>query len=333
MPSWKKWIKLLKEQSKMKVELYNQVGTVNRVKAIQNLLDSADGGRTNWPAMYGFLYQQPCSVVSHNLTPEGVLVLTMTYHYGDLVVQVNDWLVKDAAGKFCVRSSKVFEQKYKLVQSKMANQFIPGDKVAGINPDVGIPEEGGIVKHITDDTTVYVDHIGGGGIGTRLVDQLTLLERLPIILTKKSSGLKALAVSAEKNKALYNFDKPDPNILETFPTPEGCAQLEIRATIPEFTSLCPITSQPDWATIIIDYVPDKLCVESKSLKLYKEGFRNFGEFHEACCQRICTDLVKLLDPVQLRVIGNFRPRGGISIHPIAEYPKPKENEDGGAEKS
>jgi len=133
------------------------------------------------------------------------------------------------------------------------------------------------------------------------------------------SDFKALSVSAEKNKALYNFDKPDPKVLEKFPTPKGKAGFEIRIKIPEFSSLCPITGQPDWAKIVIEYNPDKWCVESKSLKLYKEGFRNFGEFHEACCQRICTDLVYLLDPLYIQVKGIFVPRGGVVIHPIVEY--------------
>lgn len=133
------------------------------------------------------------------------------------------------------------------------------------------------------------------------------------------NDLKALGVSAEKNKALYNFDKPDPKVLERFPTPKGKANLCIHIAIPEFTSLCPITDQPDWAEILIEYNPGDWCVESKSLKLYKEGYRNFGEFHEACCQRICTDLVNLLDPLYIKVIGKFVARGGIPIHPTAEY--------------
>lgn len=262
----------------MKVELYNRIFTKDVVNAIQNQVGpvQSESGSwwTGWNVMYGFLYKQPGGVASHNLTPEGVLVLTTSV--GDLTVKVNDWLIKDDKGEFHVYDPKVFKQNYKLVEESSD----------------GIDE---ITKECAE----------------------------------SHATLKALAVSAEKNKALYNFDKPDSSILETFPTPEGRGIIEIRATIPEFTSLCPITGQPDWAKIIIDYVPDKLCVESKSLKLYKEGFRNFGEFHEACCQRICTDLVDLLDPVQLRVIGEFVPRGGISIHPIAEYVKPKEKEDGG----
>lgn len=132
-------------------------------------------------------------------------------------------------------------------------------------------------------------------------------------------GLKALSISAEKNKGLYDFFKPRPEVLETFPTPEGVGEVEIHIEIPEFTCLCPITGQPDWAKIIIDYVPNEKCVESKSLKIYKEGYRMYGTFHEACCQMFCTDLVNLLRPKWLRVKGEFTPRGGIPFNPSVEY--------------
>jgi 7-cyano-7-deazaguanine reductase len=124
----------------------------------------------------------------------------------------------------------------------------------------------------------------------------------------------------------YNFDAPDPSLLESFPSPAvdrelnpAGAPLSLHIEAPEFTSLCPITGQPDFATIVIDYEPDKLCVESKSLKLYLMGYRNHGTFHEACVTRICNDLVKLLDPVWLRVEGRFTPRGGIPFQPVMEY--------------
>ena len=107
--------------------------------------------------------------------------------------------------------------------------------------------------------------------------------------------------------------------LETFPNPSPGREYLVRHVAPEFTSLCPITGQPDFATIVIDYVPDKLCVESKSLKLYLGRFRQSGEFHEACVNRIANDLVKLLSPRYIKVEGRFTPRGGISIWPVAEY--------------
>jgi len=87
----------------------------------------------------------------------------------------------------------------------------------------------------------------------------------------------------------------------------------------EFTSLCPKTGQPDFARIVVEYVPDKLCVESKSWKLYLGSFRDAREFHEACIARILRDLVKLLDPHWIRVSGEFTPRGGISINPSMTY--------------
>lgn len=137
-----------------------------------------------------------------------------------------------------------------------------------------------------------------------------------------SGSLKALGESAAANRKLYKFDEPDPSVLEKFknPHPEtDLLRLEIEA--PEFTSLCPITGQPDFATIKVNYIPDDWCVESKSFKLYLLGFRNYGEFHEACVSRICKDISNLLDPMWIRVIGEFSPRGGIKFWPTAEYDK------------
>ena len=87
----------------------------------------------------------------------------------------------------------------------------------------------------------------------------------------------------------------------------------------EFTSLCPKTGQPDFAKIYINYIADKKMVESKSLKLYLYSFRNHGDFHEDCVQTICDDLVKLMKPKYIEVIGEFTPRGGIAIFPFASY--------------
>ena len=88
---------------------------------------------------------------------------------------------------------------------------------------------------------------------------------------------------------------------------------------PEFTSLCPITGQPDFATITISYVPDIKMVESKSLKLYLFSFRNHGDFHEDCVNVIMKDLIKLMNPKYIEVWGKFTPRGGISIDPYCNY--------------
>lgn len=105
---------------------------------------------------------------------------------------------------------------------------------------------------------------------------------------------------------------PQPSkALETFPNPTPERSYEIAMECPEFTCLCPRTGQPDFAVIRLRYVPDRLCVELKSLKLYLWSFRDEGHFHEAVVNRICDDLVKLLDPRFLEVQGDFAVRGGI----------------------
>ena len=114
---------------------------------------------------------------------------------------------------------------------------------------------------------------------------------------------------------------PAEALLERVPNPHPETLYAARFTAPEFTCLCPMTGQPDFAKIVIDYQPDMLCVESKSLKLYLGSFRMHGEFHEAGVNRICNDLVKLLAPVWLTVRGEFTPRGGIPFWPTAEYRK------------
>ena len=117
----------------------------------------------------------------------------------------------------------------------------------------------------------------------------------------------------------YNYD---PSVLETFINKHQDNDYMVTFTCPEFTSLCPKTGQPDFAEIIINYIPDKRMVESKSLKLYLFSFRNHGDFHEDCTNIIMKDLIKLMDPKYIEVKGNFLPRGGISILPFANYAKP-----------
>lgn len=139
-------------------------------------------------------------------------------------------------------------------------------------------------------------------------------------------------VALAANKATtYKLDAPDASLLEAFPNPfadrslNACeARGDVHIEVPEFTSLCPLTGQPDFAKIVIDYTPGKLCVESKALKLYLMSFRNHGEFHEACVVRICNDLVALLRPDMLQVCGEFTPRGGIPFWPTAVYHAPLE---------
>jgi len=110
-----------------------------------------------------------------------------------------------------------------------------------------------------------------------------------------------------------------PQVLEAFDNknPDSLAWTTFICT--EFTSLCPKTSQPDFAKIFINYIADKKMVESKSLKLYLFSFRNHGDFHEDCVQKICNDLAKLMKPHYLEVIGEFTPRGGIAIFPFSSY--------------
>lgn len=110
-----------------------------------------------------------------------------------------------------------------------------------------------------------------------------------------------------------------PDILETFPNKHPENEYLVTFNCPEFTSLCPKTGQPDFAEIIISYIPRVRMVESKSLKLYLFSFRNHGDFHEDCVNIIMKDLVRLMDPRYLEVRGIFTPRGGISIYPFANY--------------
>ncbi len=134
----------------------------------------------------------------------------------------------------------------------------------------------------------------------------------------EAKNLKALG----SGHTTYQYDKPNPHILETFPSPfSKNISPSIHIEAPEFTSLCPKTGQPDFATIVLDYVPNAHCVESKSLKLYLGGFRNHGEFHESCVNRIAQDLIALLDPISLTVKGKFTPRGGIPFWPVVIYKK------------
>ena len=112
-----------------------------------------------------------------------------------------------------------------------------------------------------------------------------------------------------------------PEMLETFINKHQDHDDFVKFNCPEFTSLCPMTGQPDFATIYISYVPDVKMVESKSLNLYLFSFRNHGDFHEDCVNIIMKDLIKLMDPKYIEVWGKFTPRGGISIDPYTNYGK------------
>jgi len=110
--------------------------------------------------------------------------------------------------------------------------------------------------------------------------------------------------------------------LETFANPQPERDYTIRVRVPEFTCLCPKTGQPDFATLLLEYVPEQLCVELKSLKLYVWSFRDEGAFHEAVTNRILSDLVAAISPRFMRLTADFNVRGGIYTTVVAEHRAP-----------
>ena len=135
-------------------------------------------------------------------------------------------------------------------------------------------------------------------------------------MNRENDGLQLLGKKTEY-KMTYA-----PEVLETFENKHKENDYWVQFNCPEFTSLCPITGQPDFAEIKIAYIPAERMVESKSLKLYLFSFRNHGDFHEDCVNIIMKDLVRLMQPKYLEVVGLFTPRGGISIYPYANYGQP-----------
>ncbi|MGL5647786.1 MAG: preQ(1) synthase [Clostridium sp.] len=136
---------------------------------------------------------------------------------------------------------------------------------------------------------------------------------------RKKDELKDITLLGNQGtKYKYSYD---PDVLESFDNKHPDNDYFVKFNFPEFTSLCPITGQPDFATIYISYVPNIKMVESKSLKLYLFSFRNHGDFHEDCMNIIMKDLIKLMDPKYIEVWGKFTPRGGISIDPYCNYGK------------
>lgn len=131
--------------------------------------------------------------------------------------------------------------------------------------------------------------------------------------SRKDEGLQALGSNTK-----YSMDYA-PEVLETFTNKHPDNDYWVQFNCPEFTSLCPITGQPDFAEIKIMYMPGEKMVESKSLKLYLFSFRNHGDFHEDCVNKIMKDLIRLMQPKYIEVVGLFTPRGGISIYPYANY--------------
>ena len=135
-------------------------------------------------------------------------------------------------------------------------------------------------------------------------------------MTRKEENLQLLG---QKSQYPTNYD---PSVLETFENMHPDNDYWVQFNCPEFTTLCPITGQPDFAELKILYLPDKRMVESKSLKIYLFSFRNHGDFHEDCVNTIMKDLVRLMNPKYIEVIGLFTPRGGISIYPYDNYGRP-----------
>jgi 7-cyano-7-deazaguanine reductase len=134
--------------------------------------------------------------------------------------------------------------------------------------------------------------------------------------TRSPESLADLALGSSSTTYEGHYS---PHLLEAFPNknPDQTAWTSFVCT--EFTSLCPKTGQPDFAKVFINYIADKKMVESKSMKLYLFSFRNHGGFHEDCIQTICDDLVQLMQPKYIEVIGEFTPRGGIAIFPYAQW--------------
>lgn len=122
-----------------------------------------------------------------------------------------------------------------------------------------------------------------------------------------------------QNKSEYRFEDPSADILDSFPNQYKGKKYTIQFKTGEFTSLCPITGQPDFATIEINYIPNKKCVESKSLKLYLMSYRQHPSFVEEITNRILADLVKVCSPAWMEVSTFFTPRGGISMNVKAEH--------------
>jgi 7-cyano-7-deazaguanine reductase len=136
----------------------------------------------------------------------------------------------------------------------------------------------------------------------------------------QEQGLSDLTLLGNQNTK-YPTDYA-PEVLEAVDNLHQNRDFFVKFNCPEFTSLCPMTGQPDFATVYISYIPDQKMVESKALKLYLFSFRNHGDFHEDCMNKIMDDLIKLLDPRYIEVWGKFTPRGGLSIDPWCNYGRP-----------
>ncbi|KFL42528.1 7-cyano-7-deazaguanine reductase [Lysinibacillus sp. BF-4] len=137
---------------------------------------------------------------------------------------------------------------------------------------------------------------------------------------RSEENLEGLTLLGNQNtKYLFEYA---PEVLEAVPNLHTGRDFFVKFNCPEFTSLCPMTGQPDFATMYLSFIPDELLVESKSLKLYLFSFRNHGDFHEDCVNIIMNDLIELINPRYIEVWGKFTPRGGLSIDPWCNYGRP-----------
>ncbi len=130
-----------------------------------------------------------------------------------------------------------------------------------------------------------------------------------------------IALSSSGSRSSFSMPSRPGKRLQTFRNPASQRDYRIHIEIPEFTCLCPLTGQPDFATLVLDYVPDRRCVELKSLKLYIWSYREEGAFHEAVTNRMLDDLVRAARPRYMRLQAKFRPRGGIFTTLVAEHRK------------
>lgn len=132
----------------------------------------------------------------------------------------------------------------------------------------------------------------------------------------KTDHLKTLG----QGKTVYRYDNPGTDLLETFASPYQKGQVPIVSIdFPEFTSCCPVTGQPDFGRIVVEYMPFRLCVESKSFKLYMMAYRNHQAFMEAMTANMCQDFADVLQPIWIRVCGIYNARGGTHLHAFAEH--------------
>lgn len=136
----------------------------------------------------------------------------------------------------------------------------------------------------------------------------------------KKDGATPAGLSLLRRSRYRYPASPDKAKLETFANAYPGRDYWIHLECPEFTALCPLTAQPDFALITIDYIPDKLCLESKSVKFYMHSYRATGTFHEEAVNRILDDMLKACRPRRMKIVGKFNPRGGIAITVSAEYP-------------